>query len=59
MTQEHDERLELQVAVCREAGVEPQPNDGRLKVGIARNFKSGDVPIHGVRMLPERGTLGW
>ena len=29
------------------------------KVGIARNIKSGQLPINGVRCLPEEGTTGW
>jgi len=59
MTQERDEQLASQVAVCREVGAEPHPVHGDLKVGIARNINSGAMPIHGVRMLPERGTSGW
>ena len=29
------------------------------KVGIARNIKSDQLPINGVRCLPEEGTTGW
>lgn len=28
-------------------------------VGIARNIRSGQLPINGVRCLPENGTTGW
>jgi hypothetical protein len=29
------------------------------KVDIARNIKSGALPINGVRCLPEKDTTGW
>ncbi len=38
---------------------EPCPAVMDDKVGIARNIKTGQVPINGVRCLPENGTSGW
>lgn len=29
------------------------------KVGIARNVRSGLLPINGIRIRPEHGTTGW
>ncbi len=29
------------------------------KIGIARTVIAGQLPIHGVRCLPENGTTGW
>lgn len=29
------------------------------KVGIARDVRSGQLPLNGVRHLPENGTTGW
>lgn len=40
-------------------GFEPVPSEGTEKVGISENVRSGQLPINGVRCLPENGTTGW
>src|SRR5512146_1930508 len=45
--------------VCRRYGVEPlfpQPSE---KLGIAWNVRTGELPIHGLRLRPNGGTCGW
>ena len=51
--------MSKQVHVCERFGAAPQPVLADQKVGIARNVKDGVMPIHGVRLLPDRGTTGW
>lgn len=48
-----------QLAVCEKHDVQPVPVASNEKVGIARNVRSGLLPINGVRHLPENGTTGW
>lgn len=50
---------ELQLEMCSDAGVKPVAVRADEKVGIARNVRSGLLPINGVRHLPENGTCGW
>jgi hypothetical protein len=50
---------ELQLEMCSDAGVKPVALRADEKVGIARNVRSGLLPINGVRHLPENGTCGW
>ena len=50
---------EQQIAVCRKYGAAYHPSSQRLKVGIARNVRTGMYPLNGLRH-PERGdTSGW
>lgn len=48
-----------QLAVCRKYGVAPMEVSPDQKIGIASNVRSGLLPVHGVRHLPEHGTCGW
>jgi hypothetical protein len=48
-----------QVSVARRFGVEPQPPDTDLKVGIARNVKSDLQPLNALRHVLEGDTCGW
>ncbi len=50
---------EDQLAVCRRYGASPLDVASREKLGIARNVRSGLLPINGVRLQPEAGTCGW
>ncbi len=55
-----NKRLEdQQRAVCQRYGANWSPVDPDLKVGIARNVKSGLQPINGLRHPPEGDTTGW
>jgi hypothetical protein len=49
----------VQEELCRKYGVAPFPCEYGEKVGIARNVRSGLLPLNGVRCLPESGTTGW
>jgi hypothetical protein len=40
-------------------GVEPFPMRADLKIGIARNVRSGLQPINGLRHRPEGDSTGW
>jgi hypothetical protein len=40
-------------------GFEPYPVRESDKVGIARNVKSGQLPLNGLRCPPDAGTTGW
>jgi hypothetical protein len=48
-----------QKAVCSRFGVAFAPAPIELKVGIARNVRSGLQPLNGLRHLPEGDTTGW
>ena len=48
-----------QKAMCAGQGVAWVPAHEHLKVGVARNVKSGLVPINGLRIRPEGDTTGW
>lgn len=48
-----------QLEICSTYGATPVCVHSDEKVGIARNVRSGLLPINGVRVLPERGTCGW
>lgn len=48
-----------QLAICQRYGVQPFPVDPNEKLGIARNVRTGLLPINGVRTSPEGGTCGW
>ena len=54
-----EEWKERQLAVCEEHHVSPLEVRPEQKVGVARNLRSGLLPINGVRHLPEHGTCGW
>lgn len=53
------EWTQLQLAMCERHGVTPVVVHPDEKLGIARSVRSGLLPIHGVRHLPEHGTCGW
>jgi hypothetical protein len=45
--------------VCQKFGAPFFGCDLNLKVGISRNVKNGEWPIHALRSKPEHGTSGW
>jgi hypothetical protein len=58
VTSDRDLR-EQQLNVCKRFGVEPFPAPSDLKVGIARNVRTGLWPLNGLRHPPEGDTTGW
>lgn len=44
--------------ICQSFGAECMPPEPGQKVGIALG-SLGSVPLHAVRLAPERGTCGW
>ncbi len=54
-----DQIAEMRKRLATKYGFAPCPAPDRLKVGIAENVRSGQLPIHGLRCLPEKGTTGW
>jgi hypothetical protein len=49
----------LQRKICQRYGAEFVPLDFNLKLGIADDFFSGQLPPNGLRHPPENGTCGW
>lgn len=45
--------------ICRQYGSQFDPPSHGLKVGVARNVRSGLLPINGLRHTPAAGTTGW
>ena len=50
---------EVQREVCADHDLQPVRVHEDEKVGIARNVRTGLLPINGVRYPPENGTCGW
>lgn len=50
---------EKRASLAARFGVERFAAPDNAKVGIDRSIKSGQLPINGVRCLPEKGTTGW
>jgi hypothetical protein len=50
---------EEQIRLCKKFGVEFRPSPEDLKVGVARNVRSGIRPINGLRHPPTESTTGW
>ena len=48
-----------QRAVCEKYGVAFTPPEPTQIVGLARNVRSGDWPVHALRHPVEHGTSGW
>jgi hypothetical protein len=48
-----------QEALCKRHGVPCVPSPARLKVGVARNVRSGVLPINGLRHPQVGDTTGW
>jgi hypothetical protein len=48
-----------QIEICRKYGVECQPLDTVLKLGVSDNFFSGVLPLNGLRHPQEHDTCGW
>lgn len=48
-----------QESVCARFGVELEPLPDGLKVGVARNVRSGLVPLNGLRHRATADTTGW
>ena len=51
--------MELQEAICRKYGAVYTVARPDLKVGVARNVRTGLLPVNGLRLQPEDGTTGW
>jgi hypothetical protein len=49
----------LQKEICRKYGAEFVPLDLNLKLGIADDFFSEELPLNGLRLPPDLGTCGW
>ena len=45
--------------ICERYGVTPVESPDSLKLGIARNVRTGEMPINGLRHPPEGDTTGW
>jgi hypothetical protein len=54
-----DELRQLQLDVCAKYQVVPVDVAPTEKLGIARNVRTGELPINGLRLKPEGGTCGW
>ena len=48
-----------QIEIGRKYGVECQPLDTALKLGVSDNFFSGVLPLNGLRHPQGHGTCGW
>jgi hypothetical protein len=48
-----------QMEICLKYGVEYQPLDPNLKLGVSDNFFSGELPLNGLRHPQENDTCGW
>lgn len=51
--------MDSQHQLCRKYGVAHFPAPSDLKVGVARNVRTGLLPLNGLRLRPEEGTTGW
>lgn len=51
--------VQEQIEVCRGYGVEYQPLDFGLKLGVSENFFSGVLPLNGLRHPQDYPTCGW
>ena len=54
-----DLTIQRQRELCAQHGVEWVEAASHLKVGIARNVRSGLRPLNGLRHPPEGDTTGW
>jgi hypothetical protein len=54
-----DELFAKQRAICDRFSVPFVPTPPHLKVGVARNLRSGALPLNGVRHPPVGDTSGW
>lgn len=50
---------QLQLDLCAKHGVAPLEVDDSDKVGIAKNVRTGALPLNGLRLEPQNGTCGW
>jgi hypothetical protein len=55
----HVKWRQQQLDICEKYGAGVVDVLSGEKVGIARNVRTGLMPINGVRTLPEKGTCGW
>lgn len=49
----------VQLGICAEHDLTPVAVRADERLGIARNVRSGQLPINGVRYRPEDGMCGW
>ncbi|WP_428632507.1 immunity protein Imm33 domain-containing protein [Sphingopyxis sp.] len=50
---------EAQREICKRLGAEFMPPDDTYKMGISESALQGEMPLNGLRHLPESGTTGW
>lgn len=51
--------ISAQKRLCRDQGVGFFPAHPDLKAGVARNLRSGQKPLNGLRHPPTPSTTGW
>src|SRR5579863_10655561 len=56
---DRDAIVQSQLIICNRYGVIPVPAPSDLKVGIARNVRTGLFPLNGLRHAPKGDTTGW
>ena len=54
-----DQIAQMRQGLATKYGFTRCPASEAEKVGIAENVRSGQLPLNGVRCLPEKGTTGW
>jgi hypothetical protein len=54
-----DDLIRLQRAVCRRYGSQFVESHGHVKVGVAKDSRTGLIPIHGFRRVGEGDDSGW
>jgi|SRR5215217_334740 len=50
---------ETQQHICHRAGAEFSPIPAGTRVAVARDLRSGAMPIHGIRFRTKPGGVGW
>ena len=51
--------IEKQKKICKKYGAKFIESPNNFKVGISKNVKAGELPIHGLRHPMENDTTGW
>lgn len=51
--------IQRQMEVCQKYGVPYFGCDLELKLGISKNVRGGEMPIRGLRIVPDPVTCGW
>lgn len=50
---------EIQQKICKMHGANFIEANEDLKIGVSLGVRDGILPVHGLRLLPERDTVGW